>query len=551
MTGLDGVSGARTEYDSPVRRQRGRIRLACAFALAIIIALPLAGNAATPKDALVIAISMTNLVSLDPALSGELESSEITSNAYDRLIDFDAFDHDAIKPRLADSWTIAPDGTITFKLHPGATFQSGNPVTADDVAWTFKRLVSLNLEQAARLTEWGYTPQNVDDDIKAVDPTTLIIKPVGPPTDKLVAVFGQPPFDILDRKVVESHANGNDWGHAWLNTHAAGSGPFSLVNYQPNDIVVMKRFDGYWRGPAKLSRVILRHIPESQVQRLQIERGDVDVAFRLTAGDLDAASGTGTIKIAPALTRGFYYLGVNTLDPLFANKDVREALHWLVDPEALSKNVAGHFGPETRSLPIFRDEPGGLPDEPWHYDPEKARALLKQAGYPDGFSATLLVLPDSPFIELATAVQASMAAGGVKIAIKSGTGNIVYGAARQRTYQMILGRGSTSLPFVAEGVALEFMYNPDNTPQSHVRKLAYRSGFQDPRANDLLDKLKYAATDADTAQIDEQLQKIFIADAWPYMLLVRRADPIAIRNEVRNYVPSPFWVTRWDVVSKQ
>jgi peptide/nickel transport system substrate-binding protein len=525
--------------------------LAVAAALAApFVALSVA-HAATPKDAMVIAISMTNLVSLDPALSGELESSEITSNLYDRLVEFDATDGDKLKPRLADSWTTAPDGTITFKLHPGATFQSGNPVTADDVVWTFKRLVSLNLEQAARATEWGYTPQNIDAAFTAPDPETVVVKPIGQPTPKLVYAFGQPPFDILDRKTMESHAVNNDWGHGWANTHSAGSGPFSLVSYQPNDTLVMRRFDGYWRGPAKLARVILRHIPESQVQRLQIEKGDVDVAFRLTAGDLDAAAKTGSVQILPGVTRGFYYLGLNTLDPLFANIKVREALHWLVDPASLSKNVAGWFGPEIRTLPIFADEPGGFPNEPWHFDPAKAKQLLADAGYPEGFSATMLVLPDSPFIELATAVQASMAQGGVKVDIKTGTGNIVYGAARQRTYQMILGRGSTTLPFVAEGVVLEMMYNPDNTPQSRVRKLAYRAGFQDEHVNELLQQLKFAPTETDEARIDGELQQRFVDEAWPYIMLVRRADPIAVRNEVKNYHPSPFWVTRWDIVSKQ
>ena len=437
-----------------------------ALVAAILCASPLATPsrawAATPKDTLVVAISMSNMITLDPALSGELESSEATSNLYDRLVEFD---HDKPAPRLADSWSVAPDGTITFKLHPGAKFQSGNPVTADDVAWTAKRLVALNLEQAQRLTEWGYTAANVGDYIKAVDPLTVTVKPVGKPNPTLISVFGQPALDMLDRKTVESHAENNDWGHGWLNTHSAGSGPFSLVSWQPSNILVMRRFDGYWRGPAKLQRIILRHIPESQVERLQIEHGDIDVAFRLTAGDLDAADKTGAIDIMPGLTRGFYYLGVNTQDPIFANRDVREALHWLVDPAALSRDVAGHFGPEIRTLPIFKDQPGGVQDEPWHFDPAKAKALLAQTPYPNGFTASLLVLPDSPFIELATAVQGSLAQGGIKAEIKSGSGNIVYGAARKRTFQMIVGRMSTTMPPIGEGSAMELMYNPDNGAQ--------------------------------------------------------------------------------------
>jgi peptide/nickel transport system substrate-binding protein len=528
----------------------GLMMMAAAAALGAGVAFSGGAKAATPRDTLVIALSMSNMLSLDPALSGELEASETMSNLYDRLVMFDAADDDKLKPQLAQSWDMAPDGTVTFHLRPGIKFQSGDPVTADDVVWSLKRLVALNLEQAQRLTEWGYTAQNFDQYFKTIDPLTVTVKPVGPPNPNLAAVFGQPVMDVLDRKVVDAHAVNDDWGHTWLNTHSAGSGPFSVVTWQPNDILVMRRNPQYWRDTPKLARIILRNVPESQVQRLQIEHGDIDVAYRLTAGDLDAADKAGAIDIMPGITRGFYYVGVNTLDPIFANQNVREALHWLVDPPTLSRDVAGHFGPEWHTLPIFKDQPGGLPDEPWHFDPEKAKALLAKTPYPNGFSADLLVLPDSPFIELATAVQASLAKGGIKVNIKTGSGNIVYGAARKRTYQMILGRASITLPMLSQSIAQEFMYNPDNTPNSTVRHLAYRSGFQNADANKLLDELRYTADPAKEAAIDQQLQQIFINNAWPYILLVRRADPIAVRKDVHGYYPSQFWTTRWDIVSK-
>jgi peptide/nickel transport system substrate-binding protein len=526
-------------------------RLACALLAASVSAWLGTARAATPRDTLVIAVSMSNMLTLDPANVGELEASEAIANLYDRLVEFDPTDGEKLKPRLADSWTVAPDGTITFRLHPGATFQSGNPVTADDVVWSFRRLITVNLGATQRFAEWGFTPENFDTHVRAPDPLTVVVAPVQGANPNLVDVFGQLAFNVLDRKVVEQHAVNGDWGRVWLTTHTAGSGPFSLVQWQPNDILVMRRFEKYWRGPAKLNRVILRNIPESQVERLQIEHGDIDVAWRLTAGDLDAAAKTGTVDILPALTRGFYYLGLNTQDPVFANRDVREALHWLVDPDTLSRKVAGHFGPETRSLPVFRDQPGGMEQEPWHFDPARARALLAKTPWPNGFSATLLVLPDSPFIELATAIQSSLAQGGIKVNIQTGGGNQVYGAARERHYQMILGRMSATLPFMGEGSVLELMYNPDNSPKSSIRHLAFRSGMQDEEVNRLIDRLRATSDPAAEAEIDRRLQQIYIDRAWPFILLVRRADPVAARKEVHDYTPSPFWIDRWDLIRKQ
>jgi peptide/nickel transport system substrate-binding protein len=248
---------------------------------------------------------------------------------------------------------------------------------------------------------------------------------------------------------------------------------------------------------------------------------------------------------------GYYYFGVNALDPLFADVRVRQALHYLIDAASISAKITRQFGPEPRQLPVQKDDIGALADDPWSYDLAKAKELLKQAGHPDGFSATLLVLPDAPFSDMATAIQASMAAAGIKIDIRTGGGNIVYGAARERKYQMIVGRGGNGpIPEIAEGSLRELMWNPDNSATSKIRRLVWRSGYSNAEANQLLDKLRTPLTETDQVAAVKRLQQIFIDDAWPYMPVVHRADPVAARKDVHNLVPSVEWIPRWDLVEK-
>jgi len=127
--------------------------------------------ASTPKDTLVIAKNIDDIVSLDPAEAFEPSANELVTNLYDRLVGYDAADVTKLVPAAAESYTVSDDGkTITFKLRPGLKFQSGNPVTADDVVFSMQRVIALNLTPAFILTQFGWTPANVTQLVKAVDP---------------------------------------------------------------------------------------------------------------------------------------------------------------------------------------------------------------------------------------------------------------------------------------------------------------------------------------------------------------------------------------------
>src|SRR5215470_17275071 len=150
--------------------------------------------AATPKDTLVIAKNSDDMITLDPAETYELSGGEVVSNLYDRLVGYEQEDIKKLVPTMAESYKVSDDGkTITFKLRKGLKFQSGNPVTADDVVFSMQRVVALNLTPAFVLT-----------------------------------CLSAGVASIVNKKLAMQHEKNGDFGHEWLKTNSAGSGPFIL-----------------------------------------------------------------------------------------------------------------------------------------------------------------------------------------------------------------------------------------------------------------------------------------------------------------------------------
>jgi peptide/nickel transport system substrate-binding protein len=142
-----------------------------ALAVATAFALPATTVlAATPKDTLVVTWAIDDIITMDPAESFEISAGEVMGNTYDRLLRYDVNDPSKLVPDVAKSWTVSPDDkTYTFEIKPGLKFASGNPLTAEDVAYSLQRAVMLDKTPAFILTQFGFTKENVKDRIRAVD----------------------------------------------------------------------------------------------------------------------------------------------------------------------------------------------------------------------------------------------------------------------------------------------------------------------------------------------------------------------------------------------
>ncbi len=323
-------------------------RLLCVIVALCTVQAPVSlAQGETPADQLVVGMSMINLLSLDPAAATGLEVAEVNANVYDMLLEQDAAKPDTLIPALAKSWEISPDRMrLTFQLRDDVRFHSGAPLTAQDVAWSLQRVVTLNRALASTWKAYGFTAENVVKLMRAEGPHTFVME-LPRSTDPLLVLntlATSPSAFIVDRSVALQHQVGDDQGAAWLATHTAGSGAFKLDIWRANDVILMSRNDEYWRGAPKLRRVIMRNMTESQALRLMVERGDLDVARGMAATDIKALGAVDDVHIQSIARGTLYYVALSMQQPLFQDIRVRQAIRLLIDYQGINDVVMPHYG---------------------------------------------------------------------------------------------------------------------------------------------------------------------------------------------------------------
>ena len=341
-----------------------------------------------------------------------------------------------------------------------------------------------------------------------------------------------------------------DMGGAWLTTHSAGSGPFVLQEWKSNERVLLARNDNHWGKEAAMRRIIMRHLPESQSQRLMLEKGDIDIAFSMSAADLTALQANKDVVVQTIGGSGFYYLAVSMKDEKFNKPKVREALRYLIDYEGLNATVLPFFG-KPHDRPIQSGLPGVLPDNGYKLDAAKAKALLAEAGYPDGFSTTLRALSDAPFLNLATAIQASLAQGGIKAEVITGSGDQIYGAMRERKFELIVGRGGGGQLPHPDSNLRAIAYNPNNADDAKLTNFqGWRTSFFDEKLNKMIDD---ALVESDTKRQATQYGEIqtYYADMMPSIQPFSEVvDSVASRADIKGLALNPSWSTDLSAVTK-
>ena len=519
---------------------------------ASMLAVPIAAQAATPADQLVVGMSMNNISTLDPAAISGRESTSVVTNVYDTLVRLDPVERTKVNPGLAESWTIGEDGkTITFKLREGAKFASGNPVKAEDVLWSYKRNIKLGLVGAGVWVGFGFSSENFDQFVKADGNSIVVTMPEAGDPQLLVYMFGKPDAAaVIDSKVALEHVANDDLGQGWLTTNTAGSGPFQLSNFTANDVLILERNDNYWGDAPAMSRVIFRHMPESQTKRLMLEAGDIDVGMALSVPDINALSTNADVTVQSVPSAGFYFLGVSMKDERFAKPKVREALRYLIDYDGINATIMPNYGVK-RQRPVALGVVGALADPGFTLDVAKAKALLAEAGYPDGFSVKLLSLSEAPFLDAATAIQGSLAQAGIQAEIITGNGNQVYGPMRERNFEMIVGRGGGGQEPHPHSNLRAMVINPNNADDAGLSGvIVWRTSFFSEELNkmsqDALVERDAAKQTKDYEAIQTKLDEVVPA----LHVFSQAVDTVVMRKDVEDYQNHYGWTTRLDSVKK-
>lgn len=510
-------------------------RRALAAAVVLLACGGVPAGAEIPRDTVVMAKEIDDIVSLDPAEAYEASDSEVAGNLYDRLLDYDPAHGAAIVGALARSWSSdGDDRTFTFKIRAGVFFQSGDPVTAEDAAFSLRRAILLDKTPAFVLGQFGLTRENVRERIRALDPDTLVIetgKPVAPSFLYycLTAIVGS----VVDRRQVLAHERNGDLGHEWLATHSAGSGPYGLRIWLPAERYVLDANPGYWGGAPKNRRVVVMNIREAATQRLLFERGDVDYPRDLDKDQLAALAADPEIRFDRALQSGLVYLALNQKNPVMRRPEVIEALKLLVDYDGIARNILGDLGVVHQSF-LPDGLLGAVDDRPYRFDPARARMLLERAGLGGGFGVSVDVRGQSPWIDIAQALQASFAGAGVRLTLVPSDGKQVLTKYRARRHELFLGEWGTDYPDPHSN-AQAFVLNEDNGDGAATRTLAWRNSWQDAALGALV---RQAAAEGDLARraaLYGELQRRWLAVA-PFVVMFQEVAVVAHRRSVDGFV---------------
>lgn len=525
-------------------------RFLASLAAAAVLASGVPALAETPKDTLVQAWTIDDIISLDPAEVFEFTAAEIAGNSYDRVIGYDVNDVSKIHGVVAESWTVSPDGkTLSFKVRDGIKFVSGNPLTAEDVVFSLQRAVILDKSPAFILTQFGFSKDNVADKIRQTGPMTFDYEMDQPyATTFALYCLTATIASVVDKKEVMAHEKDGDLGYNWLKTNYAGSGPFAIKDWRANEVVVLDRNDNYWGAKPPLKRAIYRHIAEPATQRLLLEKGDIDIARKLEPEEIKAVAKNPDIKIMKGVKGSIYYLGLSQKNPNLAKPEVREALKYLVDYQTIADTIMdGRVIVHQAFLP--RGFLGALEETPYKLDVAKAKELLAKAGLADGFSVTMDTRNTAEITGMAQAIQQTFALAGIKLEIIPGDGKQTLTKYRARNHDIYIGRWGPDYQDPHTN-ADTFARNPDNADDAKSKPLAWRNAWDIPEMTKKADAAVLELDAEKRAQMYIDIQKEHQATS-PFVIMFQEIEVAAMRKNVNDFVLGPsFDDNKFTAVSK-
>lgn len=494
----------------------------------------------TPEDTLVIAMDISDAVSMDPARAYEFTSVLVVNQVYDKLVDFELPDLTRVVPEVAERWEVMPDNkTWIFYIRKGIKFANGDPLDADAVVFSLQRVLKLKQTASWVLAQFISSPEQIQ---KVDDYTVKIVldKPVAP--SFFLATLAFTTSAIVNPNEVLANEKDGDLGSAWLTDHSAGSGPYILERWVRDQEIVLVANENYWKGPPKIKRIILKHVPEPGNQLLLLRKGDVDIAWDLTVDQLEQLKGVKGIKISRIESLLIAYIGMNVKFEPLSKEEVRDAIRYCIDYDAIINDILKGGAIKWQTV-IPKGLLGANPATPYKKDVAKAKELLAKAGYPDGFEVELATPPNPPDIDIATKIQADLAECGINVKIVQMVPAEMYEKYRKQGLQLVLARWGSDYP------------DPDNNAKAfgnyRVKQLAWRNVWYDDYAADLVEK---GAVEFDPKKREEIYRELteYILDKGPYAVLYQLYNQIAHGEWVKGFIPDPtFFLTDFSKVYKE
>ena len=494
--------------------------------LAALVLPPAPASAQVPRDVVVIGME-AEPPGLDPGQALGLHTLRVTHEIFETLVTTPPDSTDVV-PGLAESWQTSPDGLAwTFKLRRGVQFHDGTPLDAAAVKFTYDRIID-KAHPHYKSGKWSFIVGYLSSvkSVDVVDPLTVRLN-LKYPTSSLLALLALPNCGIVSPTAFAK-------APADFNFRPVGSGRYKFDSWERGSRLVLTRNEHYAGTKGLPKTLVYRGIPEANARVTELLTGGVDLILPIPPDFVERLDKAPGVTVYKKLGLTVWYVGLNVGQKPFTDRRVRQALNYAVNKEAIVRDILKGTG-VVATGPLLPGTWGYEPNvKKYPYDPASARRLLAEAGYPDGFAVDFWV-PESGSgmqapVEMATVIQANLAAVGVKAALRTFEWGSYLGKLRSDAPAMFTL--SWFLKSEDPDLSMYPLFFSKNTP------LPNRSNYDNRDVDQFLLQARQMADREKRAELYRQAQRLIVEDA-PWIFVDHEVQVIATRANVKGFKLHP------------
>src|SRR5215813_5420808 len=521
------MSGLPAQYHTAAKERPDMSRpTALAATLLAVVLLATTTWAQAPRDVVVVGME-AEPPGLDPGQALGLHTLRVTAEIFETLV-ATPDDSTEIVPGLAESWTTSSDGlTWTFKLRKSVRFHDGTPVDAAAVKFTFDRVIDPAHPQA-KSGKWSFVTGYLSSvkSVETLDPHTVQLH-LKYPTSSLLALLALPNCAIVSPTAFTRSPVDFD-------TKPVGSGRYRFESCERGSRLVLRRNDDYWGDKGKPQTLVYRGIAEANARVTELLTGGVDLILPIPPDFVARLEKTSGVTVHKKTGLTVWYVGFNVEKKPFTDRRVRQAFNHAVNKDAIVRDILKGTGIAAVG-PLL---PGTWAFEPnvrkYAYEPAAARKLLADAGYPTGLEVDFWV-PESGSgmqapVEMATVIQANLAAVGVKASLKTFEWGSYLGKIRADAPAMFAL--SWFLKSEDPDLSMYPLFFSKNQP------LPNRSNYNNPEVDQLLVQARQVADRGKRAELYRKAQRLIVEDA-PWLFVDHEVQVVATRANVKGFKLHP------------